>query len=210
MTLTWTKDTGVQSPLRDRLRVLLFARVLIMSVFLAGAGALWFAKPDVTRALLGDVTFSVLALAYLGTVLSAALVRTVARPGWLAYLQIVFDVLLITGALGAMRGADGPMALLYVLPIANAAGLLMVPGAVAAAVEASRTRPTPTNHSTLIFRPQGICTPHILIPKMFGTRGAGSSKKRSINSINCVWTPWPPDLQTRLLPLLLPLPGCLP
>ena len=137
MTLTWTKDTGVQSPLRDRLRVLLFARVLIMSVFLAGAGALWFAKPDVTRALLGDVTFSVLALAYLGTVLSAALVRTVARPGWLAYLQIVFDVLLITGALGAMRGADGPMALLYVLPIANAAGLLMVPGAVAAAVASS-------------------------------------------------------------------------
>lgn len=123
--------------LRERLRVLLLARVLIMTVFLAGTGALWFARPQVSRVLLGDVTFSVLALAYLGTVLSAYLVRSISRPVVLAYLQIGFDVLLITGALGVTRGATGPMALLYVLPIANAAGLLMMPGAVTAAVASS-------------------------------------------------------------------------
>ncbi len=137
MTLGSHTGTRTESPLRERLRVLLLARVLIMSVFLAGAGALWFGKPQVTRALLGNATFSVIALAYVGTLLSAFLVRSISRPVLLAYLQIVFDVLLITGAVGAMRGASGPMALLYVLPIANAAGLLLVPGAIAAAVASS-------------------------------------------------------------------------
>lgn len=137
MTVEDTRAGGPETPLRERLRVLLLARVLIMTVFVAGAGALWFSKPQVTRALLGDVTFAVIVLAYLGTVLSAVAVRSISRPVLLAYLQIVFDVLLITGALGAMRAASGPMALLYVLPIANAAGLLLVPGAVAAAVASS-------------------------------------------------------------------------
>lgn len=134
MTIENVPAKGPESSLRTRLRVLLLARVLIISVFLAGAGAVWFAKPQVARVLLGDVTFGVLALAYLGTVLSAFLVRSISKPVRLAYVQIVFDVLLITGALGVVRGVSGPLAVLYVLPIANAAGLLMMPGALTAAV----------------------------------------------------------------------------
>ena len=139
MTLDATSKTpgGAGMSLRERLRLLLLARVLIMTVFLAGVGALWFSKPQVTRTLLGDVTFVVLALAYAGTLLSAFLVRSIRSPFGLAYLQIIFDVLLITGALGALGGVSGPMALLYVLPIANAAGLLMLPGAIAAAAVSS-------------------------------------------------------------------------
>ncbi|MBM4265296.1 MAG: AAA family ATPase [Deltaproteobacteria bacterium] len=131
--------------LRERLRVLLLARVLIVSVFLAGAGALVLTRPALQNAVGGRFTFFAIALAYAGTLASALVVRKVRRPVWLAYLQIFFDVVLLTGALAAVRGMSGPLALLYVLPIANAAGLLMLPGAIVAAVAASLA------HGTLVW-----------------------------------------------------------
>ena len=170
---------GNESSLRERLRVLLLARVLIVTVFLAGVGALLLSKPEMGRALLGDVTFQGIALAYLGTVLSALLVRTISRPVFLAYLQIVFDVVLITGAVAALRTTTGPIAVLYVLPIANAAGLLLMPGAIAAAVASSFAYGTLLSHaqhvSEVVGGPAtaGVTWPVVLAGACFGLTAVG-------------------------------------
>ena len=137
MTQQTAGSSSADSALRERLRLFLLGRVLVVSVFLATIGGLWFAKPSVARPLLGETTFLVVILAYAGTVLSAFWVRWIAAPKVLAYGQILFDVLLLTGVLGVLGGGNGPLAVLYILPIANAAGLLMLPGALTAALVAS-------------------------------------------------------------------------
>ena len=130
MTASQTR-TVLRHSLCERLRVHLFGRVLMVTVFLAAAGSLTLLggpKRD-----LGTLTFWVIAAAYAGTIASALLVRRVARAELLAYLQVVFDVLLLTGAIALVGHVEGPWILLYVLPITSAAGLLMLPGAFTAA-----------------------------------------------------------------------------
>ena len=122
--------------LRERLRVLLFARVLVVTVFLAGAGAYHLTMSDGAR-VIGQRAFLVVIAAYALTVASALAVR---KAPWLrafAYLQSVFDVALLTGAIVLARGVGAPMAVLYVLAIANAAGLLLMRGALVSAAASS-------------------------------------------------------------------------
>src|SRR5690606_13509490 len=87
--VTWAQTRRVRrQSLRERLRVLLFGRVLVVSVFLAAAGSLTLlGRPRE----IGALTFWVVAAAYAGTIASALLVRRVARAELLAYLQVVFD-----------------------------------------------------------------------------------------------------------------------
>ncbi|HEY8515370.1 MAG TPA: sigma 54-interacting transcriptional regulator [Candidatus Binatia bacterium] len=122
--------------LRERLRILLFARVLVVTVFLAAAGAyhLSVARPG---SVIGSATFFWIAVAYAVTLASALVVRVVPRPRLFAYAQMVLDVLLLTGAIELARGAGSPLAVLYVLAIANAAGLLLMRGALVSALAAS-------------------------------------------------------------------------
>ncbi|MBY0280352.1 sigma 54-interacting transcriptional regulator [Candidatus Binatia bacterium] len=122
--------------LRERLRVLLFARVLAVTVFLAGAGAYQLTVSHGER-VVGPETFVVVIAAYVLTVASALAVRRVSWLRAFAYLQTVFDVLLLTGAIVFARGVGSPMAVLYVLAIANAAGLLLMRGALVSALASS-------------------------------------------------------------------------
>jgi PAS domain S-box-containing protein len=130
MTASQTRTVRRHS-LRERLRVHLFGRVLMVTVFLAAAGSLTLLGGP--RREISTVTFWVVAAAYAGTLASALLVRRVARAELLAYLQVVFDVLLLTGAIALVGHVEGPWILLYILPITSAAGLLMMPGALTAA-----------------------------------------------------------------------------
>jgi two-component system, NtrC family, response regulator PilR len=131
VTASQTRTVRRQS-LRERLRVLLFGRVLVVTVFLAAAGSLTLIGSGPRRDI-GTVTFWIVAAAYAGTLASALLVRRVARAEALAYLQVVFDVLLLTGAIALVGHIEGPWILLYILPITSAAALLMLPGAFTAA-----------------------------------------------------------------------------
>ena len=122
--------------LRERLRVLLFARVLVVTVFLAGAGAYHLTVSQGYR-VIGRETFMAVIAAYALSVASALGVRQVRWLRPFAYLQTVFDVLLLTGAIVLARGVGSPMAVLYVLAIANAAGLLLMRGALVSALASS-------------------------------------------------------------------------
>ncbi|MEW6269099.1 MAG: sigma 54-interacting transcriptional regulator [Thermodesulfobacteriota bacterium] len=129
-------EAGRDETLRERLRILLFARVLIVTVFLAAAGA-YHLSVSHASSVIGAATFFWIAVAYALTLVSALVVRRVPRPRAFAYLQSVFDVLLLTGAIELARGAGSPLAVLYVLAIANAAGLLLMRGALVSALASS-------------------------------------------------------------------------
>lgn len=130
--MTWAETRRARrQSLRERLRVLLFGRVLVVSVFLAAASSVTLLESKPRE--IGAITFWVIAAAYAGTIASALLVRKVARAELLAYLQIGLDVLLLTGAMALVGQMEGPWALLYILPITSAAALLLLPGALVAA-----------------------------------------------------------------------------
>jgi PAS domain S-box-containing protein len=122
--------------LRERLRVLLFARVLMVTVFLAGAGAYHLTVSHGDR-VIGQTTFLVVIAAYALSLASALVVRHVPYLRAFAFVQTIFDVLLLTGAIVLARGVGSPMAVLYVLAIANAAGLLLMRGALVSALASS-------------------------------------------------------------------------
>ena len=69
--------------------------------------------------------------------MSALVVRSVRQVRAFAYVQSVFDVLLLTGAIVLARGVGSPLAVLYVLAVANAAGLLLMRGALVSALASS-------------------------------------------------------------------------
>src|SRR5262249_46230660 len=64
--------------------------------------------------------------------------RRVGRVFAFAYAQVMLDVVLVAGAIAAVwSGVPGSAALLFFLPIANAAGLLLWRGACVTALAAS-------------------------------------------------------------------------
>ncbi|MBM4242446.1 MAG: AAA family ATPase [Deltaproteobacteria bacterium] len=130
------RTSSREEMLRERLRVLLLARVLVVTVFLAGAGAYHLTWSDGAR-VIGNRAYLAVIVAYVLTVGSALAVRGVRRLHAFAYLQAVFDVLLLTGAIVLARGVGSPLVIFYVLAIANAAGLLLMRGALVSALASS-------------------------------------------------------------------------
>jgi len=130
-------EAGEASKLRERLRVLLLARVLVVSVFLAGAGAVHLGRSIDSLTAINTATFVVIAFAYAGTLFSAMAVGRAEPLRPFAMVQMIFDVVLVSGGIGLAGGAESPFVLLYALAIANAAGLLLMRGAVVTAVASS-------------------------------------------------------------------------
>src|SRR4029453_970250 len=66
--------------------------------------------------------------------LSAMRLPHLRRPAAFAYVQLAFDVLLVSGVILLTGGVDSPFAFLYSLPIINGAVLLFEGGALFAAL----------------------------------------------------------------------------
>jgi len=167
-------EAGEASKLRERLRVLLFARVLVVSVFLAGAGAIHLGRSIDSLTTINTATFVVIALAYAGTLFSAMAVGRAEPLRPFAMVQMIFDVVLVSGGIGLAGGAESPFVLLYALAIANAAGLLLMRGAVVTAVASSLSYAVlilwpiafagiPVNVARLIVAPIALATVCLMV-----------------------------------------------
>jgi len=127
-----------ESLLRERLGVALIGRLSIATVFLAAILATRVFGPvhDVPIVSTGTLVGATVAVAL--ALISVWWGRRVRRVVAFAYAQVMLDVVLVAGAIAAVwNGVPGSAALLFFLPIANAAGLLLWRGACLTAVAAS-------------------------------------------------------------------------
>jgi len=164
-----TEAVSPDATLRERLRVLLFARVLVVTVFLAAVGAYHLTVAH-SEGVIGSATFLAIAAAYALTLVSALAVSRVHVGGLrlFAYAQMVFDVLLLTGAIELARGVGSPLAVLYVLAVANAAGLLLMRGALVSAVAASLAYVYLTVQTAAVVGTRGFLL-EVFVPSLLGT-----------------------------------------
>jgi two-component system, NtrC family, response regulator PilR len=130
----WDRSAPASDELRGRLKWFLLGRVAVISGFLAmvaiaylGSGRDRFDVPI-------DHLLFVVAATYAFSALSAILLPNLGRPAAFAYIQLAFDVLLVSGVIYLTGGIESPFAFLYSLPIINGAVLLFEGGAAFAAV----------------------------------------------------------------------------
>ena len=121
-----------------RIRWLLLARVLVVTVFL-GATAINIARTDGEPDFPLSAVAAAIVLAYLFSLGSVALLDRIERLRAFAYVQIFGDVALISIAVLLTGGLRSPMAVWYNLSIIVAALLLFRPGALITATASSIT-----------------------------------------------------------------------
>jgi transcriptional regulator with PAS, ATPase and Fis domain len=126
-------DSHASEELRARLKWFLLGRVAVISGFLAMVAIAYLGAARGFDVPVSDLLVFV-AAAYGFSALSAMLLGHLERPAAFAYVQIAFDVALVSGVIYLTGGADSPFAFLYSLPIINAAVLLFGGGALFAAL----------------------------------------------------------------------------
>src|SRR6266446_1076885 len=114
--------------LAEKIRWLLFLRVVILSFFLGATALFHFFKQD------GDLhffyTLSIpLIITYAISIGSALVLPHIPDLGFFAHLQVDFDVLLITGIIWMTGDIASPFPFLYNLAVMNGAILLFYRGA---------------------------------------------------------------------------------
>ncbi|HXV81902.1 MAG TPA: sigma 54-interacting transcriptional regulator [Candidatus Binatia bacterium] len=112
----------------EKMRWLLFLRVVILSFFLGATALFHFFKED------GDLhffyTLSIpLITAYAISIVSALVLPYISDLGFFAHLQVDFDVVLITGIIWLTGDFTSPFPFLYNLAVMNGAILLFYRGA---------------------------------------------------------------------------------
>lgn len=124
--------------LRARLKWFLLGRIVIISCFLAAVTFLFIRRGDSGYVVPVAHLMLVIAATYGFSAVSALLLPRVRNLTSFSYLQIAFDVLLITGVVYMTGGVGSPFPFLYCLPVINGAGLLLSHGAaVSAALSAA-------------------------------------------------------------------------
>jgi len=127
------RDLGVAQTdaLRNHLKWFLFLRVIIITSFFGAFAVLQFAAND-----FGHVgrLLNAIAATYVFSIASALVLQRTGRLVELTYVQLAFDVLLISGALLVTGGAASPFSFLYNLAILNGAILLSAQGAAVTAL----------------------------------------------------------------------------
>ena len=127
-----TTELKPAAPLTTRIRWLLLARVLIVTIFLA-ATALTYGGADPDPDFPLQEVSALIVVGYLFSLLSVSVLKRISRLKAFAYLQVSVDVFLISVAVVLTGGLRSPMAVWYNLAIIAAALLLFRRGAFAAA-----------------------------------------------------------------------------
>jgi two-component system response regulator PilR (NtrC family) len=125
-----TPDAAI---LRDHLKWFLFLRVVILSFLLGVYVVLEVSGHPVEE---GRGMLYAISAAYAFSIASALLLRRTSGLVGFTYVQMAFDVALVTGAVAATGGTSSPFPFLYSLAILNASILLSTRGAAATALMA--------------------------------------------------------------------------
>jgi transcriptional regulator with PAS, ATPase and Fis domain len=133
------RTTPASNDLRARLKWFLLGRVAVISGFLAMVAIVYLGSGRDRFDVPIDRLLFVVAVTYAFSALSAIMLPSLGRPAAFAYIQIAFDVLLVSGVISITGGVQSPLAFLYSLPIINGAVLLFEGGAAFAAVCAALT-----------------------------------------------------------------------
>jgi transcriptional regulator with PAS, ATPase and Fis domain len=120
--------------LRLRLKWFLLGRLAVISGFLAMVALASLRATGERFDVPLDDLLGIVAATYAFSALSAMLLPHLRRPAAFAYVQLAFDVVLVSGVILLTGGVDSPFAFLYSLPIINGAVLLFEGGALFAAL----------------------------------------------------------------------------
>ena len=123
--------------LRGRLKWFLLGRVAVISCFLAIVAASYLQSARERYDVPVQHLMLAVAVTYAFSALSALFLPRVRQLRLFTYVQIAFDVLLVSGVIYLTGGVESPFPFLYCLPIINAAVLLFADGALFAAVAAA-------------------------------------------------------------------------
>ena len=121
-----------QKDLTEKIRWLLFVRVVIVSFFLGATALFHFLRAEGDLGYLFDLSVPLI-VAYLTSLLSVLVLPRIRRLRSFAHAQICFDVLLITGIIWITGGIASPFPILYNLAVMNGAILLFYQGGFFAA-----------------------------------------------------------------------------
>jgi two-component system, NtrC family, response regulator PilR len=128
---------GPTERLRGRLKWFLFLRVVLVS-FLLGALALLYLRSGEDRYTVSvNLLLYAIVITYALTIVSAVFLVHLRRVAAFTYIQLIFDVVLVTGVVFVTGGADSPFGFLYSLVVINGAILLSTTGAVVVASTSS-------------------------------------------------------------------------
>ncbi len=127
-------DPQASDELRGRLKWFLLGRVAVISGFLAMVAIAYLRTAREHFDVPIDDLLLVVTATYAVSALSAILLPHLRRPAAFAYVQLAFDVVLVSGVIYLTGGVDSPFSFLYSLPIINGAVLLFEGGALFAAV----------------------------------------------------------------------------
>lgn len=114
--------------LTERIRWLLFLRVVILSFFLGATALFHFFKNEADLHFFYALSIPLI-VAYVISIGSALLLQRIGNLGLFAHLQVDFDVLLITGIIWITGDFTSPFPFLYNLAVMNGAILLFYRGA---------------------------------------------------------------------------------
>jgi two-component system response regulator PilR (NtrC family) len=117
-----------RTTLVEKIKWLLFLRVVTLSFFLGAAALFHFFGTNSEPAFFHTLLIPLVA-AYVISICSAVLLRRISNLRWFAHAQIGFDGLLITGILWITGGISSPFSFLYNLAVMNGAILLFHRGA---------------------------------------------------------------------------------
>lgn len=123
--------------LRGRLKWFLLGRVAVISCFLAIVAASYLQSARERYDVPVQQLMLAVAVTYAFSAVSALFLPHARRLRPFTYVQIAFDVLLVSGVIYLTGGVESPFPFLYSLPIINAAVLLFADGALFAAVAAA-------------------------------------------------------------------------
>ncbi|MDX2169217.1 MAG: sigma 54-interacting transcriptional regulator [Deltaproteobacteria bacterium] len=132
-----TLEPQAASELRGRLKWFLLGRVAVISCFFAIVAASYLQSARERYDVPVQQILLAVAATYAFSAVSALMLVHTQRLRRFAFVQIAFDVLLITGVIYLTGGVASPFSFLYSLPIINAAGLLFGEGASFAAIAAA-------------------------------------------------------------------------
>jgi len=123
--------------LRARLKWFLVGRVAVISCFFAIVAASYLYSPRERYDVAIQHILLAVAVTYAFSAVSALLLAHTRTLRRFTFVQIAFDVALVTGVIYLTGGLASPFAFLYSLPIINAAVLLFGEGALFAAIAAA-------------------------------------------------------------------------
>jgi two-component system response regulator PilR (NtrC family) len=124
--------SSAQKELAEKIRWLLFLRVIIVSFFLGATALFYFFRTEGDLGYLFDLSIPLI-FTYAISIVSALLLQHISNLRTFAHAQVSFDVLLVTGIISITGEVSSPFSFLYNLAVMNGAVLLFYPGAFFAA-----------------------------------------------------------------------------